>query len=370
MFATAGSREKREFVRLLGADHVLDSRSLAFADEVRERTGGAGVDIVLNSLAGEAMVRSIDTLRPFGRFLELGKRDFYENSRIGLRPFRNNISYFGIDADQLMSALPELTGRLFGEVMKLFADGVLHPLPYRAFPAGRVEDAFRHMQQARQIGKVLVTYPAGTPAPEARRGECPALRLDAHAAYLIAGGTGGLGFATRALDDRARRAAPRRSPSRSGALPPAARHRGARPGPAGSACTSVQACDIARQRRGPEAGRARSMRAARRSRASLHSAMVIDDGLVRNLDDARFNAVLAPKVAGAWNLHRATAERALDFFVAYSSATTFLGNPGQASYVAANSFLEALVEQRRAAGLRGHLDGLGAARRRRFPGTQ
>lgn len=165
VFATAGSREKREFVRLLGADHVLDSRSLLFADEIRERTGGAGVDIVLNSLAGEAMVRSIDTLRPFGRFLELGKRDFYENSRIGLRPFRNNISYFGIDADQLMTVLPELTARLFADVMKLFADGVLHPLPYRAFPAERVEDAFRHMQQARQIGKVLVTYSGGTPAP-------------------------------------------------------------------------------------------------------------------------------------------------------------------------------------------------------------
>ncbi|MGR5432361.1 zinc-binding dehydrogenase, partial [Vibrio astriarenae] len=82
----------REFVRLLGASRVFDSRSLAFADDIRSATGGEGVDVVLNSLAGEAMVRSIDVLRPFGRFLELGKRDFYENSRIGLRPFRNNIS--------------------------------------------------------------------------------------------------------------------------------------------------------------------------------------------------------------------------------------------------------------------------------------
>ncbi|MFP3701042.1 zinc-binding dehydrogenase, partial [Burkholderia sp. SIMBA_013] len=82
-----------------------------------------------------------------------------------LRPFRNNISYFGIDADQLMGVLPSLTTRLFEEVMALFSDGVLHPLPYRAFPAARAEEAFRYMQQARQIGKVLVTYPSGTPVP-------------------------------------------------------------------------------------------------------------------------------------------------------------------------------------------------------------
>ncbi|NIF68462.1 zinc-binding dehydrogenase, partial [Burkholderia sp. Cy-647] len=206
VFATAGSDEKREFVRLLGADHVLDSRGLAFADQVRALTRGQGVDIVLNSLAGEAMVRSIDTLRPFGRFLELGKRDFYENSHIGLRPFRNNISYFGIDADQLMGVLPELTARLFGEVMQLFADGTLHPLPYRAFPAERAEDAFRYMQQARQIGKVLVTYALGTPAPTHGLAEAPRLALDAGAAYLVIGGTGGLGFATaRRLVERGAR---------------------------------------------------------------------------------------------------------------------------------------------------------------------
>ena len=141
------------------------------------------------------MVRSIDTLRPFGRFLETGKRDFYENSHIGLRPFRNNISYFGIDADQLMGALPELTARLFGEVMALFEAGVLHPLPYRAFPAERAEDAFRYMQQARQIGKVLVTYPSGTPAPT--RGVTRAAAR-ARSAWHVPGGRrhGRAGFAS------------------------------------------------------------------------------------------------------------------------------------------------------------------------------
>jgi phthiocerol/phenolphthiocerol synthesis type-I polyketide synthase C len=348
VFATAGSDEKREFVRLLGADHVLDSRSLAFADEILAMTNGAGVDIVLNSLAGEAMVRSIDTLRPFGRFLELGKRDFYENSQIGLRPFRNNISYFGIDADQLMGVLPELTTRLFEEVMALFASGVLHPLPYRAFPAARAEEAFRYMQQARQIGKVLVTYPSGTPAPT--RGVAqPTLQLDPQAAYLIVGGTGGLGYAS-ARWMIARGARHLTLASRGGALDAAKRQEIERWRAELGVSVTVETCDVtdavalgslveAIERRGKPL------------KGVLHSAMHIDDGLLRNVDDARMLAVLEPKVAGAWNLHRATQRYTLDFFVLYSSATTCLGNPGQGAYVAANSFLEALVAHRRAAGL-------------------
>ncbi|WP_321913006.1 SDR family NAD(P)-dependent oxidoreductase [Paraburkholderia sp. J11-2] len=348
VFATAGGAEKREFVRLLGADRVFDSRSLAFADDVRACTNGEGVDIVLNSLAGEAMVRGIDTLRPFGRFLELGKRDFYENSQIGLRPFRNNISYFGIDADQLMGVLPELTTRLFEEVMSLFASGVLHPLPYRAFPAARAEEAFRYMQQARQIGKVLVTYPSGTPAPT--RGVVqPALSLDPHAAYLIVGGTGGLGYAS-ARWMIARGARHLTLASRGGKLDAAKQQELERWRAEHGVTVTVVTCDVtdaAALDRLVDTIEARGTPL----KGVLHSAMRIDDGLLRNIDDARMAAVLEPKVAGAWNLHRATLRCTLDFFVLYSSATTYLGNPGQGAYVAANAFLEALVAHRRAVGL-------------------
>ncbi|MFT4066421.1 SDR family NAD(P)-dependent oxidoreductase, partial [Paraburkholderia sp.] len=348
VFATAGADEKREFVRLLGVDRVFDSRSLAFADEVRACTNGEGVDIVLNSLAGEAMVRGIDTLRPFGRFLELGKRDFYENSQIGLRPFRNNISYFGIDADQLMGVLPDLTTRLFEEVMALFVSRVLHPLPYRAFPAARAEEAFRYMQQARQIGKVLVTYASGTPAPT--RGVAqPALSLDPRAAYLIVGGTGGLGYAS-ARWMIARGARHLTLASRGGELDAAKQQELERLLAAHGVNVTVVSCDVT------DAAALDHLVETIEAcgtplKGVLHSAMRIDDGLLRNIDDARMLAVLEPKVAGAWNLHRATRRCALDFFVLYSSATTFLGNPGQGAYVAANSFLEALVAHRRAAGL-------------------
>jgi phthiocerol/phenolphthiocerol synthesis type-I polyketide synthase C len=194
VFATAGSDEKRDFLRLLGADHVLDSRTLAFSDQILHLTGGRGVDVVLNSLAGEAINRNLRLLKPFGRFLELGKRDFYENTRIGLRPFRNNISYFGIDADQLLVAQPAVSKQLFQEVMALFTRGVLHPLPYVAFEADHVVDAFRHMQQARHIGKVVVSLANARPAVERSPHAQHSLSLPKEATWLVTGGLSGFGL--------------------------------------------------------------------------------------------------------------------------------------------------------------------------------
>jgi short-subunit dehydrogenase/acyl carrier protein len=250
-----------------------------------------------------------------------------------------------------MSALPELTARLFEQVMQLFADGVLHPLPYRAFPAERVEEAFRHMQQARQIGKILVTYPDGTPSPARATGTADTVQLDPAAAYLIVGGTGGLGFAT-ARWMMSRGARHLTLASRSGTLAPELAQEAARWREASGTLVHTAACDVT-DATALDALLADIAQRGTPLKGVLHSAMVIDDGLVRNLDNERFAAVLAPKLAGAWNLHRATRDAKLDFFVVYSSATTFLGNPGQSSYVAANSFLEALIAQRRAAGLAG-----------------
>src|SRR5260370_41257459 len=122
VIATAGSEVKRSFLRLAGADHVLDSRDLGFCNEVREITGGQGVDVVLNSLSGEAMERSLEVLRPFGRFLELGKRDLYLNRRIHLRPLRQNISYFAIDIDQLPIRRPDLARELLSEVSSALSE--------------------------------------------------------------------------------------------------------------------------------------------------------------------------------------------------------------------------------------------------------
>lgn len=346
VFATAGSAEKRLFVDLLGAEHVFDSRNLSYADQIMAATAGEGVDVVLNSLAGEAIRRNLQVLRPFGRFLELGKRDFFENTPIGLRPFKDNISYFGIDADQLLIARPELAARLFQEVMALFESGALSPLPAQVFPAERVVDAFRYMQQARQIGKVVVGFERAhiVPRPLAKPGEV--IRFSRDAAYLVTGGLSGFGLETARW--LARRGA--------GQLILLSRRGRATPG-AEEALNSlqalgaeviVQACDVTDRA---------ALRAALKVSGSkplkgiFHAAMVIDDALMANLSPERMRRVLFPKIKGAWNLHEISLEEEIEHFMLYSSVTTYIGNPGQANYVAANAWLEGLASFRRGRGL-------------------
>ena len=347
--ATVGSEEKRDFLRLMGIEHLYDSRSLTFAEEILEATDGRGVDVVLNSLAGEAINQNLRALRPFGRFLELGKRDFYENTHIGLRPFRNNLSYFGIDSDQLMKEQPALTGQLFGEMMALFHDGTFTPLPYTAFSTQQVVEAFRYMQQARQIGKVVVTHEqALTPSLQSARLSRDTLALPAKASYLVTGGLGGFGLKTAQwLASRGARSLI--LVSRSGAASQEAQAAVAELEAQGVTIKAA-ACDVTDRE-----ALADLLDECRRERPPLrgvvHAATVIDDGLIRNLDGERIRSVLGPKIDGARHLDALTRDDELDFFVMYSSATTLFGNPGQASYVAANHWLEALAASRRARGL-------------------
>lgn len=347
IFASAGSDAKRDFVTLLGADHVIDSRSPHFDQAVLDLTGGAGVDVVLNSLSGEAIARNLRALKPFGRFIELGKRDFYENTAIGLRPFRNNISYFGVDADQLMLARPELASLVFREVMALFAEGQLSPLPHRVFAADEVVDAFRHMQQARQIGKVVVdlTVPPRHVRPA---GGAPKMRLNPDATYLVTGGLSGFGRAT--VDWLVERGARHLAlVSRSGLAATGATLQLAALRAQGVNARAF-ACDVA-DRAALTSLLDEIAHAMPALRGVVHAAMVLDDALLANLDEARFARVLAPKLDGAWNLHALTRDLPLDLFLLFSSATTMLGNPGQANYVAANAALEALALLRRREGL-------------------
>jgi NADPH:quinone reductase-like Zn-dependent oxidoreductase/acyl carrier protein len=349
IFASAGSDEKRDFLRLLGVDHIFDSRSLSYADEIMSLTGGGGIDVVLNSLAGEAINRNFRVLKPFGRFLELGKRDFYENTKIGLRPFRNNITYFGIDADQLMCERPELTRQLFAEVMALFHDGILHPLPYRAFEAENVVDAFRYMQQSRQIGKIVVTYRNGIPIASGSRSELSRLpALPAAATYLVTGGLSGFGLKT-AQWLAARGARHLVLLSRSGVQSEEAAAAVAEIERSGVRVLAAS-CDVTDREQ--VAGLLKE--AAHRFpplKGIVHAAAVIDDGLIRNLEASQMHRVLAPKILGARHLHELTQGEHLDFFVLFSSATTLFGNPGQGNYVAANTWLEALARYRRSRGL-------------------
>jgi phthiocerol/phenolphthiocerol synthesis type-I polyketide synthase C len=347
VYATVGSEEKRDFLRLLGVNRLYDSRSLTFADGILADTAGEGVDVVLNSLSGDALGRSLDVLRAFGRFIELGKRDFHENTRLGLRPFRNNVSYHGVDVDQLMRLQPDLARTLLDEVIQRFRSGDFQPLPYRTFNAEQVVEAFRHMQSARHIGKIVLNYPHGVPAGVNAIAPSP-MTLEARGAYLITGGLSGFGL--RAAGWLVARGARhvvllgRSGQAREDDLGLLAswRSQGCR--------VDTIACDItdlsALKRALDEIAASGA-----RLRGVLHAAAVYDDGVARNLDASRIANVLAPKICGAQNLVSLTREMSMDFIVFFSSATTLFGNPGQAAYVAANHWLESFARAGRIAGL-------------------
>jgi acyl transferase domain-containing protein/acyl carrier protein len=340
IIATAGSDTKRAFLRAMGVAHVFDSRSLAFADDVMTATGGAGVDVVLNSLGGEAMERSLGLLKPFGRFLELGKRDFYLDTRVGLRPLRQNISYFAVDADQLAARRPALARELLTEIMALVGDGTLVPPPRRVFPFSEAAAAFRLMQNAGHIGKIVLC-PDPPLAEDVPLPRGFAVRPDR--TYLVTGGLGGFGLAT------ARWLAKRGAKH----LALIGRRGAATPG-ACDALVQFAAAGIDARAYACDVGDENAVRAAldqiRASQSPLggvvHAAMALDDALLADLDEMRIRAVLAPKLAGAKNLDRLTRGDALDWFLLYGSATTLLGAPGQGSYVAANGALEGVARRR------------------------
>lgn len=340
IFATAGSDEKRDFLRSLGVEHVMNSRSLEFADEIARITDGRGVDVVLNSLPGEAISKSIESLGAYGRFLEIGKTDIYQNRAIGLFPFQNNLSYFAIDLDKMLREKPELVRRMFLEVVAQLEKGVYRPLPMTVFDREQTSQAFRYMAQRKNTGKVIVRGgdASGAATPGAACGA---------STYWITGGMGALGLETaKHLADR--------GASRLVLF--------GRSEPSGSARAAIEALEArgvcVAVARADVANRAELERAIRslpdemsRPTGVYHAAGVLDDGVVGQQSPERFEKVMGPKAEGAWNLHEATSGLPVTEFVMFSSVASVLGSPGQSNYAAANAFLDGLAAYRRARGL-------------------
>lgn len=339
VYATAGSAEKRDLLKTLGVDKVFDSRDLDFYDQIKAE---GGVDVVLNSLAGEAMRRSVALLRPFGRFLELGKRDYVENTSLGLKPFKENVSYFSVDLDQLLMARPELAGEVFAEAMAEMDKGAILPPPYRIFPASEVVEAFGTMQKSRHIGKIVVSL-RELPSAETPETE---IAPDYAGTWLISGGTSGFGLAI------ARRLAKMGATTlvlasrRGGDVPDADKIR-AEFRELGAETRFVKT-DFGDEN--AVASLVNSINADSGLKGVVHAAAVFDDKLLKDMDERDWEVSLTPKLAGAWNLHLATLRNPPKYFVLFSSISAALGNPGQGNYSAANAGLEALVNLRVAGG--------------------
>ncbi|MCF3103237.1 SDR family NAD(P)-dependent oxidoreductase [Streptomyces roseoverticillatus] len=354
VIATAGTPAKRDLLRLLGVQHVLDSRSLDFAHQVKDLTGGRGVDVVLNSLAGEAISRGLESLRSGGRFIELGKRDLYGNTPLLLRPFLNNLTLSAVgDIHELLTQHPEIAGVEGPEIARRVREGVYGPILHHVYPADRITDAFETLQHSRHIGKVVISLET---APQIEQQPAPPA-LDPQATYLVTGGLTGFGAAT--AEWLARHGARRLAlTGRRGANTPEAPalldtlHRQ-------GVYVTTYAADAA------DADAMRAVLAAADThehplRGVVHAAAVFDDGPLMDLTDESLRHVLAPKAAGASVLDQLTRDRDLTLFLLHSSVTGLTGNLHQSHYAAANVYLEALARARRRTGRRALAVGWGA----------
>ncbi|WTK18391.1 type I polyketide synthase (plasmid) [Streptomyces sp. NBC_01525] len=345
VLATAGSEEKRRYLRGSGISRVMDSRSLDFVEQTRKATDGEGVDVVLNSLSGAAIRAGLETLRPFGRFVELGVRDILSDAPVGLAPFRHNITLSTVDLIELQRTRPDVFATMLREVLDEFAEDRLKPLLCTTYPLTEATEAFRLMARAGHVGKLVLTLPdQGTTTAVLPDGP-PVVHADG--AYIVTGGLRGLGLATAqwlagqgaghiVLNGRT--------------TPSLAAARTIRELSAGGSRVTVVLGDIAK------AGTAERLVATatedgRLLRGVVHCAMVLEDAALTNISEGQLRRIWEPKVTGAWKLHHATAGHTVDWFAVFSSMASLLGNPGQGVYAAANSWLDAFAAWRTREGL-------------------
>ncbi len=309
VYATAGSEEKRAALRALGVQHVFSSRDTGFAEQIEALTNHAGVTIVLNSLTGEILERSVDVLAPNGRFVELGMGS--EMSDSARARFVNGAMYFNPNVAAEAEVDPARFGRMLRTILAAIAEQQLAPLPQTVFDSRDVASAFRFMARAAHIGKVVIRTTSRTPAP-----------IVAHGTYLVIGGLGGLGLlVTQWLAERGAQYVAimaRREPSADETFTlDELRSRGVNVAVLrGDVSNAQDVRDVV----------ARIGATMPRLRGVFQSAGVLDDGMLEAQTWDRFTRVMNPKVAGAWNLHEATSRIDLDHFVLFSSDASLLGS--------------------------------------------
>ena len=348
IYATAGSESKRDRLLALGVRAAFDSHSEDWCDGLMKATGGQGVDVVLNSLAGRHVSLCLQALRAGGWHCEIGKVDIYADSALGLRVFRKNLRFAAIDLDRLMVDDPLLSGELSQACLDLLDRGVVPPLPVTVFSYGDYAKALRLMTSGQHQGKLVLKAPPASAAPDFPIDDRRPL-LDPEATYLVTGGLGGFGHrllpylvtaGARHLTLMDRDPERRRSEHwlrQSTTLADVGE---------GVEIDLVQG-DVA-----IEADVRRCVANVKKPlKGVFHLAGALDDCLLADMTAESIARVFAPKAHGALYLHRATEGLALDHFVMVSSLSSAFGNPGQINYGAANAFLDGLAACRRRQGL-------------------
>jgi len=335
IFATAGSEQKRDYLKSIGISHVMNSRTIDYHDEILELTKGKGVDVVLNSLSGDYLRQSLSVLAPYGRFIEVGKKDISANAGLPLGRFNHNITFSAIDIDRMHAERPDLVVYFTDKVRQGFSEGHFGPIPTAVFAANDIRDAVLLMSKSEHIGKIVINFDNeivdGVPLTEKSDDRTY------NGTYLVSGGNGGfcLEVARWLASNGADRLvlASRGGPKTKEAI--AIINEIADKG----VIVESEKLDITNieqvnrlierlQTKGPPL------------KGVIHGAMVLKDSFIKDLTEEDLLLVLAPKIQGLLNLYRATRQMELKFFVSFSSISAALGNRGQSNYIAANVFLD------------------------------
>ncbi|MFF7653931.1 SDR family NAD(P)-dependent oxidoreductase [Streptomyces sp. NPDC007983] len=332
IYATA-SPVKHAVLEDMGIDraHRASSRDLDFEHVVRESSGGRGVDVALNSLAGPFVDASLRLLAGGGRLLEMGKTDVRDPEQVAAE--YPGVRYEAYDL--ITAAGPDRIGQMLGELSELFVSGALVPPPVRVWPLCRAREALRYLSQARHTGKLVLDVPAP---------------VDREGTVLITGGTGTLGGYVAEHLVRAWGVRHLLLVSRSGPDAPGAKELAVRLGELGAE-VRIAAADVTDPT--AVADLVAGIDPAHPLTGVIHAAGVLDDAVVTSQTPERLARVWGAKATAAANLHTATAHLPLAVFVMFSSAAGVMGSPGQANYAAANAFCDALAAHRQNLGLPG-----------------
>ncbi len=347
IYATA-SKAKQPLLKALGVKNVYNSRDLSFADEIRRDTNDKGIDVILNSLAGEAQETSLELLAPFGRFLEIGKRDIYLNRSTGLFKFRENISFHVIDLSALMTSGSAVLKHFSNYVFEKFdRQKGYYPIPLEVFSAKQIKQAFRKMSKGEHVGKLIISFDSKPKTIKPRYGTWNPPSTEA--TYIISGATSGFGseYAKFLVSIGAKNLI---LLSRSEPDSQKVEYVREKLKDLKDINLIPLQLDVTDEKAVKETF-AEIKEAFPPIRGIIHAANVYKDQFLTNIDAESFEVVYSSKVVGAWNLHQASLDLDLDYFVLTSSIAALLGNAGQVSYASANSFIDNLAYYRKNLGL-------------------
>ncbi|KAI1812332.1 hypothetical protein GGS20DRAFT_28144 [Poronia punctata] len=348
IYVTVSTGEKKALlVEKYGIDpnHCFSSRNVAFAQQVMRQTDGRGVDVVLNSLSGLALAETWRCMAPFGRFVELGKRDMLASKNLPMDPFLQNVSYSSVDMELVAKLSERLMVEVRDDVQNLLAQGVVSPHPVTTFKLSELESALRWLHTGQHSGRAVVSWELPDTIQTITRSVLD-YQFDSNSTYVITGGLGGIGrslaFWMASLGARHLVLL-----SRSGLKSDAAKDLAAKLEKDGVEVYAPP-CDVSDVETVNKVFKHVQANMPP-IKGCIHGALVVVNRLILDFSYQEFQANLDPKIRGTWNLHNSLPTN-LDFFVMLSSIAGVNGAPSQSPYAAASIFEDAFARYRHARG--------------------